>query len=142
MILIQSKTKRLEWSQQFSQSKSMGIFPDAHGQLTPQSLVGFGRISNSLLAHLSKRLIGELIVYPCSAVRRRCRRCCCRRPPFSNVFSSETNWPIKAKFYVEPPWDGGTKVYRDGSGHITKMSAMPIYGKNLKKSSSPEPDVL
>ena len=26
-----------------------------------------------------------------------------------------------------------------GHGHMTKMAAMPIYGKNLKKSSSPEP---
>ena len=25
---------------------------------------------------------------------------------------------------------------------MTKMAAMPIYGKNLKKSSSPEPEVL
>ena len=58
-----------------------------------------------LLAHLSLRLIGELIVYPCSGV---CRRRCHGRPPFSNVFSSETAWPIKAKFYVEPPWEGGT----------------------------------
>ena len=24
-------------------------------------------------------------------------------------------------------------------GHMTKMATMPIYGKNLKKSSSPEP---
>ena len=87
------------------------------------------------LAHLSRRLIGELIVYPCSGVR--CRRC--SRPPFSYVFSSETAWPIKAKFYVEPPWKGGTKVYINGPGHMTKMAAMAIYGKNLKKSSSPEP---
>ena len=57
---------------------------------------------------------------------------------FSNVFSSETAWPIKAKFYVEPPWEGETKVYINGPGHMTKMAAMPIYGKNLKKSSSPE----
>ena len=89
------------------------------------------------LAHLSRRLICELIVYPCSGVRRRCRRC--GRPPFSNVFSSETAWPIKAKFYVEPPWEGGTKVCINGPGHMTKMAAMPIYGKNHKKSSSPEP---
>ena len=27
----------------FSHFKSMAIFPDAHGQLTPQSLFGFGR---------------------------------------------------------------------------------------------------
>ena len=48
------------------------------------------------------------------------------------VFSSETAWPIKAKFYVEPPWEGGTKVCINGPGHMTKMAAMPIYGKNLK----------
>ena len=59
-----------------------------------------------------------------------------------NVFSSETAWPIKAKFYVEPPWEGGTKVYINGPGHMTKMAAMPIYGKNLKKSSFPESEVL
>ena len=83
------------------------------------------------LAHLSQRLIGELIVYPCSNVQRR-RRCCCRHcPPFSNIFSSETSWPIKAKFYVEPPWEGGTKVCINGPGHMTKMATMPIYGKNL-----------
>ena len=84
------------------------------------------------LAHLSRRLIGELIVYQCSGVRRRRRRRCCCCPSFSNVFSSETAWPIKAKFYVEPPWEGATKVYINGPGHMTKMAAMPIYGKNLK----------
>ena len=56
-----------------------------------------------------------------------------RRPfTFSNIFSSETAWPIKAKFYVEPPWEGGTKVCINGPGHMTKMAAMPIYGKTLK----------
>ena len=66
-----------------------------------------------------------------------------RRPfTFSNIFSSETDWPIKAKFYVEPHWEGGTKAYINSPGHMTKMAAMPIYGKNLKKSSSPEPEVL
>ena len=39
--------KELECSQDFSHYKSMGIFPEAQGQLTPQSLVLFGRISNS-----------------------------------------------------------------------------------------------
>ena len=59
-----------------------------------------------------------------------------RRPlTFSNIFSSETTWPIKAKFYVEPPWEEETKVCINGPGHMTKMAAMPIYGKNLKKSS-------
>ena len=79
---------------------------------------------------------GELIVYPCSGVRPPSVR---RPSTISNIFSSETAWPIKAKFYVEPPWEGGTKVCINGPGHMTKMAAMPIYGKNLKKSSSPEP---
>ena len=70
---------------------------------------------------------GELIVYPCSGVRR--RRCHCQQ--CLNIFSSETAWPIKAKLYVEPPWEGGTKVYINGPGHMTKMAAMPIYGKKL-----------
>ena len=81
---------------------------------------------------------GELIVYPCSGVRM---SYVVRLSTISNI-SSETAWPIKAKFYVEPPWEGGTKVYINGPGHRTKMVAMPIYGKNLKKSSSPEPEVL
>ena len=59
---------------------------------------------------------------------------------FSNIFSSETAWPIKAKFYVEPPWEGGTNSCINGPGHMTKMAERPIYGKNLKKSSSPEPE--
>ena len=29
---------------------------------------------------------------------------------FSKIFSSETAWPIKVKFYVEHPWVGVTKV--------------------------------
>ena len=46
----------------------------------------------------------------------------------SNVFSSEIAWPIKAKIYMEPPWEGGTKVFINGPGHMTKVAAMPIYG--------------
>ena len=59
----------------------------------------------------------ELIVYPYSGVRcrRRCRRR--RRQQCLNIFSSETALPIK--------------VYINGPGHMTKMAAMPIYGKNL-----------
>ena len=46
---------------------------------------------------------------------------------------SETAWPIKAKFYVEPPWEGRTKVCINGPGHMNKMAATPIYGKNPSK---------
>ena len=37
----------LEWPQHISHYKSMGIFPDAQGQLTPQSEVKPSRNSNS-----------------------------------------------------------------------------------------------
>ena len=47
MKKIQLKMKALECSQDFSHYKSMGIFPGAQGQLTPQSLVRSGRVSNS-----------------------------------------------------------------------------------------------
>ena len=30
------------------------------------------------------------------------------------------------------------KIYTNELGHMTNMAAMLIYGKNLKKSSSPE----
>ena len=70
---------------------------------------------------------GELIGYPWIL-----RPSVVRPFTFSNVFSSEIAWQIKAKFYVEPPWEGGTKVYINGPGHMTKMAAMPLYGETFK----------
>ena len=32
------------------------------------------------------------------------------------------------------------KIHTNELGHMTNMAAMPIYGTNLKKSSSPEPN--
>ena len=46
MKKIHWKMKVLEWSQRFSHYKSMGIFPNAHGQLTHKSFVGYCPISN------------------------------------------------------------------------------------------------
>ena len=56
-----------------------------------------------------------------------------RRPHSLNIFSSETTGPIKVKFHMERLWDWGTKVCSNGPGHVTKMAAMSIYGKNLLK---------
>ena len=53
---------------------------------------------------------------------------------FFSLSHLETAWPIEAKFYVEPPWDKGTKVWSNGLYHMTKLAAMPIYGKNLKQN--------
>ena len=59
----------------------------------------------------------------------------------SSSTSKKTLGQLKSNFYVEPPWEGGTKgdIKRPG---LAKMAAIPIYGKNLKKSSSPEPEGL
>ena len=68
---------------------------------------------------------GELIVYQ-SSRRPSVRRPWVVRPSISKIFSSETAWPIKAKFYVEPPWEEGTNVYINCPGHMTKITAMSI----------------
>ena len=67
-----------------------------------------------------------MIRRPSSVVRR-------RRPPFSKIFFSETAWPTKAKFYMKHLWEGGTNVFINNPGHMTKMAAMPIYGKYPSK---------
>ena len=51
---------------------------------------------------------------------------------FSNFFSSITAKPIEAKFHMKQ------RCVQNGLGHLTKMAAMPIYGKNLWKPSSLE----
>ena len=58
---------------------------------------------------------GELIVYPSS------------RRPSVRLRSSVHHFQ---RSYVEPPWEGGTKVCINGPGHMTKMATTPIYGKN------------
>ena len=92
------------------------------------------------LAHLSRRLRGGAY----SIGRLRCpssvRRPSVVRPStISNDFSSETTGPIATKFHIQPPGPLGKKSCSNDLGHMTNMAAMPIYGKNLKKSSSPEP---
>ena len=73
---------------------------------------------------------GELIGWPWSGVRPASD---CRRPPFSKIFFSETAWPIKAKFYMKHLWEGGTNVFLNNTGHMTKMATISIYGKNPSK---------
>ena len=49
-----------------------------------------------------------------------------------NDFSSETPGPIFFKLHVEPSVQGRLKICSNGHGPLTKMAAMPIYGKTLK----------
>ena len=84
----------------------------------------------AFLDQLSQRLIGEIIGYSWSGVRPVSFRQSSSLT-ISNIFSN-TACPIKANF-VEPPWVGGTKVCLRHLGHMTKMVATPIYGKNPSK---------
>ena len=45
---------------------------------------------------------------------------------YSKIFSSETAWPIKVKFYRKHLYEGGTNVIINKPGHMTKMATMPI----------------
>ena len=61
-----------------------------------------------------------------------------RPSTISNYFYSATAGTIVTKFHIQHPGSLEKKSYLNGLDHMTKMAAMPIYGKNLKKSS-PEP---
>ena len=39
---------------------------------------------------------------------------------------------FKARFHVEPPWDGETKACSNDPGHMTNMATMPIMVKTFK----------
>ena len=73
-----------------------------------------------LLAHLSRRLKGELIVYQCSGVRRRRRR----RQPFSNMNISEASRLIAIKFYQKHHWDGGKAAWGFGADQFRTLVSM------------------
>ena len=49
---------------------------------------------------------------------------------FSKIFFSETAWPIKAKFYVEHPWVGGTKVCVFLLDRIRTLVAVATYASH------------
>ena len=52
----------------------------------------------------------------------------------SNIFCSKSTGPTEAKFHVELSCHGRTKVCSNSHGHMTKMAAMPIYGKKHIKN--------
>ena len=75
-----------------------------------------------LLAHLSRRLIGELIVYRSS--RRPSVRLCVRLLTLSNMNISATSWPIGMKFYLKHHWGGGKASVRFGPDRIRTLVSM------------------
>ena len=52
---------------------------------------------------------------------------------YQNIVFSQSIGPIELKFHVKTPYDKLARIYTKYFGHMTKMAAMPIYGKNLLK---------
>ena len=73
--------------------------------VSKEDLIKFYKVSYyflyAFLAHLSRRLIGELIVYQSS------RRPCVGASTFSNMNISETSRQIAVKFDLKHHWGGG-----------------------------------
>ena len=93
-------------------------------------LLCFKEVLFVILAHLSRRLTGELIVKAgiCRPSHPFVRRATC-----SNMFSSKTVWLIETYFHVKLPWSEGTNFCSRDLGHNTKIAVTPIYGKSPSK---------
>ena len=65
----------------------------------------------TFLAHLSRRLIGELIVYPCSGVRPCVRPSVRPSSTISKIFFSETAGPIVLILHIHHLQVGGKNNY-------------------------------
>ena len=83
----------------------------------------FGQV-NIFLAHLSRRLIGELIVYQWSGVRPSSVR-----PSSVVVYNAQRSSSPKLLDRSKPNFMWSLRYL----GHMTKMAATPIYGKNPSK---------
>ena len=49
---------------------------------------------------------------------------------YLNIVFSETTRQIVLKFHMTTPYDWSVKICTTCYGHMTKMAATPIYGKN------------
>ena len=47
--------------------------------------------------------------------------------------------PNVTKFFLEPPWAEGIKIYTNPQGHMTNMATMSSHGKKPLQISSLEP---
>ena len=82
--------------------------------------------ASGFLAHLSRRLIGELIVYPCSGVRPSAR------PSFtiSKIFFSETAGPIVLILHIYHLQVGGKNNCVFCFDRIRTLVAMATYASH------------
>ena len=89
-----------------------------------------------LLAHLSRRLVGELIVYPWSGVRPLPSS----SSTISNMNISATSGPIATKFYLKHHWVGGKAALGFGLDWIRTLVSMATESSHrviMEKTVSP-----
>ena len=55
-----------------------------------------------------------------------------------NLFFSKRDGRFGTKAHMKAIGRMGMKIYTNELGHITNMATMPIYGKDIKKSTSSE----
>ena len=93
------------------------------------SKISYVRIQiNDFLAHLSRRLIGELIVYPCSGVRPSVRRP--SSSTISKIFFSETAGPIVLILHIHHLQVGGKNNCVFCFDRIRTLIAMATYASH------------
>ena len=90
-------------------------------------------LSQCFLAHLSRRFVGELIVYPWSGFHP-------SSSTISNMNISATSGPIATKFYLKHHWDGGKAALGFGPDRIRTLVSMATESSHrviMEKSVSP-----
>ena len=132
MRMIDSKMKELEYSQDFSHYKSMGIFPDAQGQLTPQSLVRSSRISNS-----SEMLWMFLLPASMKMIRSKMKALqCSQHFPHYNPFGRyPLPWTLECRFDLDQnlmqpfpnPNDGSDKISLRLAHWLRRYSSLKMF---------------
>ena len=80
------------------------------------------------LAHLSRRLKGELIVYQSSRRLAVCLSVCVQT--FSNLNISATSGPIITKFYLNHHWGGGKAALGFGLDQIGTLVSMATHSSH------------
>ena len=95
MKKVKLKMKVLDCSQDFSHYKCMGIFPDAQGQLTLQSTVRSGQISNS-----SKTLWLSSVPAKMEKIRSKIEALACSQHYTLYIYFSDVQGQITLVFVV------------------------------------------
>ena len=150
VVLVHLKIKALEWSQHFSHYKTIEIFPDTQGELTPQPEVRSGRMLNpskilglSLLSARMKRIQQKIKALEWSQEYPLFFRC-------SRATNSVVGDGILTKFKLIQAFtvvlvtckneEGSSK--NEGSGVVTTFLPLLFNGNFLKHSGAANSSVL